>query len=25
VTDSDYDDIRAMVAACQRANFMTLR
>jgi phosphonate transport system substrate-binding protein len=25
VGDSDYDDIRAMLEACQRANFLTLR
>lgn len=25
VNDSDYDDIRAMLAACERADFLTLR
>jgi ABC-type phosphate/phosphonate transport system substrate-binding protein len=25
VQDSDYDDIRAMLAVCERADFMTLK
>jgi phosphonate transport system substrate-binding protein len=25
VSDSDYDDVRAMLAACEEANFLTLR